>query len=141
MGGVFNFLNIVIRIVCNGYYLKTTINLSIPLGEDPAPPIWKGKDGSTWNKEPPNLRRAAASNVIRTEGRVENIASPLDSPMDAAKLFLTDELLQKILRHTNDEGERVAREKGAKFDRITQNELESYLGLPYKTYVSQTYQP
>ena len=63
-----------------------------------------------WHFEPPSSSsgRVGSSNVVRVaDGKAQNIPYDLENPIDAARLFLTDEILKKILKSTNEEGERV----------------------------------
>ena len=63
----------------------------------------------------------------------------IENPIDAARLFLTGEILKKILKSTNEEGERVRQEKQNRanngvitYKPISKDELECYLGVLIK---------
>ena len=98
-----------------------------------------------WYFEPPNSSsgRASSSNVVRvSDGKAHNIPHNIENPIDAARLFLTDEILKKILKSTNEEGERVRQEKQNRanngvitYKPISKDELECYPDFFFKLYI------
>ena len=99
------------------------------------PDVLTGKNGKLWSINPPVIHRRGRQDIIRqhagitAEGRVENIK-------DAFGLFLTNEILDIIMRETNREANRVFgqwnmdhAEHQKTWKPLNQNELKAFVGL------------
>jgi hypothetical protein len=64
---------------------------------------WKGKDGTTWWKKnaPKVLGRTRASNVIKFTPGPKGPALNADSPADFFGIFITPEIIDLLVEHTN----------------------------------------
>jgi len=65
--------------------------------------IFYGKDTSVWFKKPVISRRTPSHNIVTSVPGLKGPAqtSPPQSPLDSCKLIITENMLDKILVHTN----------------------------------------
>ena len=62
--------------------------------------VFQGKD-FTWSRTPPKVARTRRENIIvRLPGCVDE-AKNANTPHDAFSLFISDDILNNILKHTN----------------------------------------
>ena len=91
---------------------------------------FQARTGRMWTTEPPNHRvRAAEANIMRGTPGPKGAARDVTSPTEAMDLFLPSSLLDKIVRHTNEETERVASKTGQRQAPVTRQELVAFIGL------------
>jgi Transposase IS4 len=64
---------------------------------------WYGKDKTVWSKKPLTTGRTPSHNIVTSAPGLKGPAraNPPKSPIDAWNLMVTDEMLDKILVHTN----------------------------------------
>jgi hypothetical protein len=101
----------------------------------PQSQVMTGKNGKVWNLTPPSIHKRGPQDIIRhhvgvtAEGKVQSIKA-------AFELFLTDEILDIIMRETNREANRVYRqwnidhpEKPKTWKSLSMIELKAFVGL------------
>ncbi|XP_034058307.1 piggyBac transposable element-derived protein 4-like [Gymnodraco acuticeps] len=86
------------------------------------------KKGSYWNEQPPTQGRARTHNILRRcPGPVSG--STIISPKDAWELFISDNIIEEVLRCTNLEGRRAAAAKGKEWRCLDKVEFTAFIGL------------
>ncbi|XP_056880212.1 piggyBac transposable element-derived protein 4-like [Takifugu flavidus] len=86
------------------------------------------KNGSYWNENPPTHGRTKSHNILRscpgpTPGSVAV------SPKDAPDKFISDNIIEEVLKCTNLEGRRAAAVKGKDWKSIDKEEFLAFIGL------------
>ena len=86
------------------------------------------KNGSYWNENPPTHGRTRSHNILRScPGPTPG--STAVSPKDAWDMFITDNIIEEILKCTNLEGRRIATAKGKEWRSINKEEFMAFIGL------------
>ncbi|XP_048861754.1 piggyBac transposable element-derived protein 4-like [Brienomyrus brachyistius] len=85
--------------------------------------------GSYWSELPPTQSRTPSHNILRSRsGPAPGLATTI-SPKDAWELFITDNIIQEVMKCTNFEGRRVATARGKEWKNINKVELMAFIGL------------
>ena len=118
---------------------KNLLSLELPgdrLIVVPSKRSLRGKDGHRWSALPPqktNRGRPLGRNLIRgVAGPVGDATKAADMPLSAFQVFLSDEIVDKIVLHTNEEIERKAANYGtarASEEPTNRIELKALFGL------------
>lgn len=104
--------------------------------DETGPPVYVGKNGTTtWNVHPPTRNvRVLDRNILRMHvPQVKPCAKDANTPLDAWKLFITDEIIENITLHTN----KWIRKNKMKYSRerdaaeTSPTELKAVFGLLY----------
>ncbi|XP_067101197.1 piggyBac transposable element-derived protein 4-like [Osmerus mordax] len=86
------------------------------------------KKGSYWNEHPPIQGRTRSHNILRScAGPAPGSRSI--SPKDAWDMFITDEIIDEVLKCTNLEGRRAAAAKGKEWRSVDKEEFMAFIGL------------
>ncbi|KAL7369940.1 hypothetical protein ABVT39_013743 [Epinephelus coioides] len=86
------------------------------------------KNGSYWNENPPTHSRIRSHNILRScPGPTPGSAAV--SPKDAWDKFISDNIIEEVLRCTNLEGRRAAAAKGKEWKSINKEEFLAFIGL------------
>ncbi|KAJ4942402.1 hypothetical protein JOQ06_012268 [Pogonophryne albipinna] len=86
------------------------------------------RKGSYWAELPPTQAKTPSHNLLRSRSGPAPGFSTV-SPIDAWKLFITDSILEEVLRCTNMEGRRVATNRGKEWKNLSKEELMAFIGL------------
>ncbi|KAK1885696.1 PiggyBac transposable element-derived protein 4 [Dissostichus eleginoides] len=86
------------------------------------------RKGSYWAELPPTQAKTPSHNLLRSRSGPAPGFSTV-SPIDAWKLFITDSILEEVLRCTNMEGRRVATNRGKEWKKLSKEELMAFIGL------------
>ncbi|KAI4806684.1 hypothetical protein KUCAC02_017499 [Chaenocephalus aceratus] len=86
------------------------------------------RKGSYWADLPPTQAKTPSHNLLRSRSGPAPGFSTV-SPIDAWKLFITDSILEEVLRCTNMEGRRVATDRGKEWKNRSKEELMAFIGL------------
>ncbi|XP_061756675.1 uncharacterized protein LOC133552992 isoform X1 [Nerophis ophidion] len=87
------------------------------------------RKGSYWSELPPSQGRTQSHNIIRSRsGPAEGLSTTV-SPKDAWELFITDDILQEVMKCTNLEGRRVATARRKEWTNVTKDEFMAFIGL------------
>ena len=70
------------------------------------------RKGSYWSELPPTQGKTSSHNILRNQSWFAPRFTITISPKDAWELFITDNIIQEVLKCTNLEGRRVATAKG-----------------------------
>lgn len=77
------------------------------------------RKGSYWAETPPRQGRTPIHNIVRSRpGPAPGLTTV--SPIDAWKLFITDNIIEEVLMCTNLEGRRVAESRGKTWEKSKQ---------------------
>ncbi len=78
--------------------------------------------GSYWAELPPCQAKTPSHNILRSRsGPAPGFITI--SPIDAWKLFMSDNIIEEVLTCTNMEGRRVATIRGKEWKNVTKHEL------------------
>ena len=88
------------------------------------------KDGEIWNLKPnPTIGRAGTHNIITGQyGPTAECKRKLTSIIDAFQLFMTDAMIEMIVKYTNEEGLLTM---GERWKQTSKEEIRQYIGLLY----------
>lgn len=86
------------------------------------------RKGSYWAELPPTQAKTPSHNLLRSRSEPASGFSTV-SPIDAWKLFITDSILEEVLKCTNMEGRRVAINRGKEWKNLSKEELMAFIGL------------
>ncbi|KAK1900093.1 PiggyBac transposable element-derived protein 4 [Dissostichus eleginoides] len=86
------------------------------------------RKGSYWAELPPTQAKTPSHNLLRSRSGPAPGFSTV-SPIDAWKLFITDSILEEVLRCTNMEGRKVATNRGKEWKKLSKEELMAFIGL------------
>ncbi|GLD67801.1 piggyBac transposable element-derived protein 4-like protein [Lates japonicus] len=84
--------------------------------------------GSYWAELPPIQAKTQSHNILRSRSGPAPGFSTI-SPIDAWKLFITDNIIEEVLTSTNMEGRRVAPDRGKEWKNVSKVELMAFIGL------------
>ncbi|XP_061747885.1 piggyBac transposable element-derived protein 4-like [Nerophis ophidion] len=87
------------------------------------------RKGSYWSELPPTQGRTQSHNIIRSRSGPAEGLSITVSPKDAWELFITDDIIQEVMKCTNLEGRRVATARRKEWTNITKDEFMAFIGL------------
>jgi hypothetical protein len=88
-----------------------------------------GKDGEVWTLEPPTITgRAGAHNVIGKGGPTAECKKNVTNIPDTLDLFVTNQMIEMLVRFTNEEGIRTM---GEQWKKTSSQEIRKYIGLLY----------
>lgn len=86
------------------------------------------KNGSCWNENPPTHSRTRSHNILRScPGPIPGSAAV--SPKDARDMFISDNIIEKVLKCTNLEGRRAPAAKRKEWRSINKEEFMAFIGL------------
>lgn len=86
------------------------------------------KNGSYWNENPPTHGKTRSHNILRScPGPTPE--SRAVSPKDACDMFMSDNIIEEVLKCTNLEGRRTATAKGKEWRSIDKEEFMAFMGL------------
>ncbi|XP_056633358.1 uncharacterized protein LOC130442962 [Diorhabda sublineata] len=92
--------------------------------------VFTGKDGTEWSHEPDRTGRTRACNIITTQ--LHKVRLPpgklLEEPVDCFYLYMTNEVVEKIVNFTNSEATRVL-SPDAKWKCCDKIEMYAFFGL------------
>lgn len=116
-------------------------------GETLSQKAWYGKDGTKWGKDPPSTSKVKRENIItfKAGNTGSALATPPENPLFAWLLFITEDILHKIVDCTNKKIESMCikykhckrrRDSRTLFtisfiNKTTIKELKAFLGLLY----------
>jgi len=92
------------------------------------------KSGMQWSHVSPTSSRTKAVNIVTGKQGTTAAAYQITCFTDALKLFITDEMVDEILKFSNAEGKRRVLEKGLteeNWSSITREEIDALIGLLY----------
>ena len=88
------------------------------------------KDGTEWSHEPTGSKHQTPSrNIVRQRQGFKQTFSEIGTPSECFSHIMTDDMLQQILRWTN---QRIERERAA-VARVDMVELKAFIGILYFT--------
>lgn len=90
--------------------------------------MYVGKNGMVWSSELPKNRESSGKFDDSKVGPAEHCRN-LKSIAQAFKVFLTEEMIEEVVRCTNLYGERYFTEKKQKWKPVTVNELWAFIGI------------
>ncbi|XP_051508182.1 uncharacterized protein LOC127414289 isoform X1 [Myxocyprinus asiaticus] len=82
---------------------------------------------SYWSKDPPPQSETRSSTSRSCPGHA--LGPSVVTPKDAWELFISENIIDEILRCTNLEGQRAASAKGKLWKEVTKEELKAFIGL------------
>lgn len=86
------------------------------------------RKGSYWAELPPSQAKTPSHNILSSRpGPAPGFSTV--SPIDAWKLFMSDNIIEEVLTCTNMEGRRVATDRGKEWKNVTKHELMAFIGL------------
>lgn len=86
----------------------TTVNISEENDSyEEGVPIYISKDNTKWRKTPFRAHRKNRNNIVRDKPGLTNYSANFETEAQAFSLFLTDELIDIIVRETNRKAEQV----------------------------------
>jgi len=89
------------------------------------------KSGRKWMKDCGRQHRARAHNIIREqEGPTADVAQAVETKSDCFKVYVTDDMMQTVVKYTNDEMRRIVGGETDSFKRpVEVEELQAIFGL------------
>lgn len=94
--------------------------------------VYVGKDGTKWNATAPaNNTRTRQKNIVTTLPKVKNHLQNVTEPLEIWKNFFTDQMMDLVVTHTNQEIERVkCHYLRASYARLTnKDEISALIGV------------
>jgi len=84
------------------------------------------KNGEVWSREPPNVRQTMTHNIMHVKyGPTAEAKRKITGISDAFGLFVTKEMIEAIVKHTNSEGLKTRNN----WNLTTYDEIQTFIGL------------
>ena len=87
------------------------------------------RKGSYWSEFPPTQGRTPSHNILSGRPGPAPVLTTTVSPKDAWELFITDNIIQEVMKCTNLEGRRVATARGKEWKNVNKDEFMAFIGL------------
>ena len=93
--------------------------------------FYTAKDGTIWQSTPSQRRRTQQHNIMRCRAGPKNMPDTLTEVIQAFRLYLSDKVLDLIVKHTNAEATRIYKEKRPQstWNPTNRTEILAYIGL------------
>lgn len=98
--------------------------------------LYIARSGRVWDGRAPNIGRARAANLVRQQRRLQPRAREIQNPLNAFRLFLSEQIVDIIVRETNRKARAVHAEwnlahpeEQKEWTETNDVEMEAFIGL------------
>lgn len=88
------------------------------------------RDGTSWSQEPfSDKGRRLSKNILKKKPGLTVYSKQIKTPLDAFNLFITDEIIDIIVRETNAKAMHETKNNGTDWRKVTSLEIRGFIGI------------